>query len=936
MDLTPQYNLLSAKEKIKVPKIDYQMGDKLGGQLLASDARYWGSGEEIGVMDEHGLYIGSSDYTTAPFWVNMSGAIVASDLTLTGGTLKYGKTSFTDSTNAGYYLGSEGLYVSAATDTTKLKYTLADGSFDFIGTHSGGSVGGVSVTQVSYVATATADAVPTGLAYSTGGISEGSDGSQSAYVVLTWNAISTNTFSHYIIRYKKDALTYYTYIPSQTNTITIEGLTPNIAYNFGVASVNKYGTQSAFSSDIDQTTVSDTTPPDTVADVTTTAGIQYVIVEWTHSSAADLASYNIYRHTSDASGSASLIGNARTNYFVDGGRTGDTEYFYWVKAVDTSGNESTSFSTTASATPTNVTSDDIVTLAGSKVLIDGTTYLSNWRKTGDLTKIDGGSISTGSITTGQLNFTPVQDTDVIASINASAEGITIDADNITISGSTTFSAGYDPTGKVAALAGSYASAASGARVLIFPDANTGLQVIDDAANDVFKCLVGGTDVGDVIIGNYSGGQGIFYDKSASTTTALGTFQTAATGQRIVMASSSDAFSLYDTSNNELLKMYNAPSGANTILSITPYSSVKGLSIANDATVTFTQDLIYASITNAASTGPTMRLYHEGLGNTALFNVASNASRTDSTVYINAIAGQGAHLHLNPIATAPQTPTEGQFYTNTDHFPYYYDATAQRQIVLSGPTQTINGVKTFGSFPVTPSSAPTTDYQVANKKWVDDNRPSVVFLDGPREATEVKDYWIFSIPWFDDAAIWTRTTCNIETAYSSAQIVPTSDSSNRVLTTNGIFKVIGDHLGFDDSQKVIVEFGAILNGIGDEQIGFGLSQDGTCFGDYDRETADDACFTIDDTGAIYGHTANAGVGHTNTQITGLTLTDWNTYRIEFDPGVDVKFYVNGTLEATHTTNLPDGANDIKFGAGSSGNTNQKGQIALTEPKFAVEK
>jgi len=34
-------------------------------------------------------------------------------------------------------------------------------------------------------------------------------------------------------------------------------------------------------------------------------------------------------------------------------------------------------------------------------------------------------------------------------------------------------------------------------------------------------------------------------------------------------------------------------------------------------------------------------------------------------------------------------------------------------------ETINGVKTFGSFPVTPSSAPTTDYQVANKKYVDE-------------------------------------------------------------------------------------------------------------------------------------------------------------------------------------------------------------------------
>jgi hypothetical protein len=35
-------------------------------------------------------------------------------------------------------------------------------------------------------------------------------------------------------------------------------------------------------------------------------------------------------------------------------------------------------------------------------------------------------------------------------------------------------------------------------------------------------------------------------------------------------------------------------------------------------------------------------------------------------------------------------------------------------------QSIGGIKTFTSFPVTPSSAPTSNYQVANKKYVDDN------------------------------------------------------------------------------------------------------------------------------------------------------------------------------------------------------------------------
>jgi len=44
---------------------------------------------------------------------------------------------------------------------------------------------------------------------------------------------------------------------------------------------------------------------------------------------------------------------------------------------------------------------------------------------------------------------------------------------------------------------------------------------------------------------------------------------------------------------------------------------------------------------------------------------------------------------------------------------------QQGVMLFGD-QTIAGVKTFSSFPVTPSSAPTSDYQVANKKYCDDN------------------------------------------------------------------------------------------------------------------------------------------------------------------------------------------------------------------------
>jgi len=97
-----------------------------------------------------------------------------------------------------------------------------------------------------------------------------------------------------------------------------------------------------------------------------------------------------------------------------------------------------------------------------------------------------------------------------AALDVNNGAFSISADKVNISGSTTFSAGYDPTDKVAAVAGNYTSdaAAGGARVRIFPTANVGIQVTDDNGANVFIANVGGDAVGDVVIGDFSGGNGM--------------------------------------------------------------------------------------------------------------------------------------------------------------------------------------------------------------------------------------------------------------------------------------------------------------------------------------------------------------------------------------------------------------------------------------------
>jgi len=131
-DISPKnIEIIPMKEKIKTPDFDYEMGEKVGGAAISADAFIRGQGDEVFKMDVNGIYLGNPDHTLAPFWVNMAGQIVASDLTLTGGTLKYGKTSFADTDNAGYWIGADGIHFGQSA-TSYLKYTIGD-SLSLIG-----------------------------------------------------------------------------------------------------------------------------------------------------------------------------------------------------------------------------------------------------------------------------------------------------------------------------------------------------------------------------------------------------------------------------------------------------------------------------------------------------------------------------------------------------------------------------------------------------------------------------------------------------------------------------------------------------------------------------------------------------------------------------------------------------------------------------------
>jgi microcystin-dependent protein len=74
----------------------------------------------------------------------------------------------------------------------------------------------------------------------------------------------------------------------------------------------------------------------------------------------------------------------------------------------------------------------------------------------------------------------------------------------------------------------------------------------------------------------------------------------------------------------------------------------------------------------------------------------------------------------PTGATGVTQTFGNNSTKLATTAFVQAALAGGPFVQTSGDQSIDGIKTFTSFPVTPGSAPTSNYQVSNKKYVDDS------------------------------------------------------------------------------------------------------------------------------------------------------------------------------------------------------------------------
>lgn len=160
------------------------------------------------------------------------------------------------------------------------------------------------------------------------------------YDLITEATASTDDYGSITDANETDLIGNYQTAVVLTNQYVLPAIQVGAYYDFKVRGINELGVKSAFIS-LTGLAGGDTTAPATPTGLTVTAGLKTLIISWVNPTDNDFSHVNIYENTTDNYSSATLIGRSGgTNFYREGLDYGVTRY-YWVTAVDYTGNEST-------------------------------------------------------------------------------------------------------------------------------------------------------------------------------------------------------------------------------------------------------------------------------------------------------------------------------------------------------------------------------------------------------------------------------------------------------------------------------------------------------------------------------------------------------------------------------------------------------------------
>jgi hypothetical protein len=202
----------------------------------------------------------------------------------------------------------------------------------------------------------TPPSIPTGLVLSTGTTIDPKTGDSNVWVKAVWNN-STDDLSgvaFYKIEYWiPGAVHGQDLIPapsSGTPFALYRDCIANTLYSVKIAAVDMAFNPSDFCLQESITSAADTTAPAIPTGLTAIGVVAGIRLTWTVNAALDLSDYILYINTSNNPSSATEIWRGKGTSYVDGTGSYGVNYYYWLAAIDTSGNLS-SKSTLASGCP---------------------------------------------------------------------------------------------------------------------------------------------------------------------------------------------------------------------------------------------------------------------------------------------------------------------------------------------------------------------------------------------------------------------------------------------------------------------------------------------------------------------------------------------------------------------------------------------------------
>jgi len=207
-------------------------------------------------------------------------------------------------------------------------------------------------------------APPSGVGFSVGAEQQG-DGTWISYGVVSWTASPDPFFDMYDVQYRLHVGPgpwQSRRVGSDTTSIRISPLAPNTAYDVQVRAVRTKGPfYSAWSQKLNIASAVKTAPPAAPTNLSVIGGSRQMFISWkasidpvTNNPENDIAYYEVWQHTSTAATppmpGSTLIGMVNGTKFIDTHLGLSDTLFYWIRAVDTSGNPSTTYLGPGSAT----------------------------------------------------------------------------------------------------------------------------------------------------------------------------------------------------------------------------------------------------------------------------------------------------------------------------------------------------------------------------------------------------------------------------------------------------------------------------------------------------------------------------------------------------------------------------------------------------------